>query len=379
MFSRLYLHIPWCVAKCGYCAFSSRQGTAADLDATVELLLAEMELAAHRFPAAGPLASLYLGGGTPSLLTPEQVERLVQRSRLLWGHEPFIEITLEANPGTVSFPSLAGFRRAGVTRLSLGAQSFDDDDLALLGRVHRSAETVQAVAWSRETGFDSLGLDLICGLPGQTPTAWRRQLETACGLAPDHLSIYNLTIEEETPFSLCYPEGNGLPDDDLTADMLEEADGILAAAGFEHYELANYARPGKRSQHNCGYWLRDGYLGLGPSAHSFLRDGWGMRFCNPPHHDAWADSIRAGCWAGGETIRLSREEARAETIFLGLRLACGISLERFEQVFGERLELVWREQIQRLEQGGLLRCENDCLHLTRKGMLLSNRVFVEFL
>ncbi|CAH2030419.1 radical SAM family heme chaperone HemW [Trichlorobacter ammonificans] len=380
MFSRLYLHIPWCLAKCGYCAFSSRRGTTADLAGTVELLLTEMELAVRRFPATEPLASLYLGGGTPSLLAPDQVGRLLERSRLLWGHHLSLESTLEANPGTVSAERLAGFRAAGITRLSLGAQSFDDNDLTLLGRVHDARQTGEAMSAARAAGFDSVGLDLICGLPGQAPAEWRRQLGMALDLLPDHLSIYSLTIEEGTPFSRRYPAGTAeLPDDDLVAAMLEEADTMLTAAGFDHYELANYAKPGKRSEHNCGYWRREGCLGLGPSAHSLLLDGWGVRCCNPSDHDEWAALLRSGSWAAGEETRLSREEARAETMFLGLRLSDGIGLDWFEQRFGERLEVVWREPLQRLYQAGLLRCEAGRLHLTRRGMLLSNRVFVEFL
>jgi len=380
MFSRLYLHIPWCVAKCGYCAFVSRPGTAQDLADTTELLLQEMELAAVQFRAEAPLLSLYLGGGTPSLLKPEQVERLISRSRRLWGHNPAIEITLEANPGTVSNATLAGFRQAGVNRLSLGVQSFSDDTLVLLGRMHCAQQARDAVASARAAGFGSIGLDLICGLPGQSLADWRRQLCEAVALEADHLSIYNLTIEESTPFSHRYPVGTaGLPDDDCTATMLELADTVLTRAGFEHYELANYARPGRRSGHNCGYWLRDGYLGLGPSAHSFILDGWGVRFCNPSEYERWAAAIGGGERAMQDITRLTRKDAIAESIFLGLRLSEGVCFDRFEQQFGERLEIVRRDQILKLEKAGLLDCGPERMALTRKGMLLSNRVFVEFI
>lgn len=379
MFSRLYLHIPWCLAKCGYCAFTSRKGTAQELADTTELLLLEMELAAGRFQAESPLSSLYLGGGTPSLLTPGQVERLITRSRQLWGHDPAIEITLEANPGTVSRATLAGFCQAGVNRLSLGVQSFSDDTLVLLGRMHCAQQARDAVASARAAGFGSVGLDLICGLPGQTPTDWQQQLDEAVTLEADHLSIYNLTIEDGTSFSHLYPfDSPDLPDDDCAATMLECADRLLTTAGFEHYELANYAKPGKRSGHNCGYWRRDGYLGLGPSAHSFIRDGWGVRFCNPSEYESWAAAIRGKRPAMQDLSRLTREEARAETIFLGLRLSEGICFDRFEQQFGERLEIVCRDQLLKLQKAGLLDCGPERVALTRKGMLLSNQVFVEF-
>lgn len=379
MFSRLYLHIPWCVAKCGYCAFTSRQGTAQDLADTTELLLMEMELAARRFQAEAPLLSLYLGGGTPSLLTPEQVERLIDRSRRLWGHDSALEITLEANPGTVSQSALNGFRQAGVSRLSLGVQSFDDAVLGLLGRAHGADQARQAVESARSAGFGSVGLDLICALPGQSQADWRRQLCQAIKLEPDHLSIYNLSIEDDTPFSRRYPPGTTeLPDDDTVAAMLELADTVLVAAGFEHYELANYARPGKRSAHNSGYWQRNGYLGLGPSAHSFLHDGWGVRFCNQSEYALWAASIRSGQYLPQQMTRLTRDGARSEAIFLGLRLSDGICFDQFERQFGERLELVWRDQLLRLQKAGLLWLETGRMGLTSKGMLLSNQVFVEF-
>jgi len=251
--------------------------------------------------------------------------------------------------------------------------------LALLGRVHSAQQARDAVVIARAVGFGSIGLDLICGLPGQSLADWRQQLCIAVGLEPDHLSIYNLTIEDATPFSHRYPVGTlGLPDDDCTATMLELADTALSTAGFEHYELANYARPGKRSGHNCGYWRRDGYLGMGPSAHSFLRDGWGVRFCNPDRYEAWAASIRGGQRSVQDITRLTREDACAEAIFLGLRLSEGVCFDRFEQQFGERLEIVRRDQVLKLQKAGLLDCGLERMALTRKGMLLSNQVFVEF-
>lgn len=380
MFSRLYLHIPWCTAKCAYCSFNSKTGSAADLDETATLLLREMELTARLYQASQPLSSIYFGGGTPSLLQPEQVGRLIEQSRRLWQHDQNIEITLEANPGTLTPDTLAGFRRAGVNRLSLGVQSFDDAALRQLGRLHSADQARKAVQSALTSGFDSIGLDLICGLPEQTLADWHQQLDQALELAPDHISVYNLTIEEGTPFHRQYPPGSPkLPDDDTTAAMLELADELLVRAGFEHYELANYARPGKRSSHNCGYWQRDGYLGLGPSAHSFLQSGWGLRFCNPPDHRNWAASIRAGTPAHQDITQLSREDARSEAIFLGLRQSDGVRLDRFEELFGEKLEDIYHHQLERLQKAGLLQRESGRLRLTRKGMLLSNQVFVMFI
>ena len=380
MFSSLYLHIPWCLSKCGYCAFNSQPLEPEKLEQTCTLLLQEMELAAKAYPVNQPLRSMYFGGGTPSLLDPEQISRLISRSQELFGHTGSIEITLEANPGTVSHNSLTSYRLAGVTRLSLGAQSFNDQMLQTLGRRHTAADTRSAFRLAQQAGFTSIGLDLICGLPGQTEKAWQQDLGEAVALQPDHLSVYGLTIEEETPFAVRYPAGSdALPDHDLSASMLEEADSTLSAAGYEHYEIANFARPDCRSQHNCGYWQRDGYLGIGPGAHSFLRQGWGIRWGNQSAFDLWSASIQNNRLAAVEPQTLTREDALSEYIFLGLRMADGISLDDFAEEFGERLENRFSEEINQLQQAGLLVCSSDRLSLTKRGMLLSNQVFVRFL
>jgi oxygen-independent coproporphyrinogen-3 oxidase len=379
MFSRLYIHIPWCKAKCGYCAFSSRPLAGHDLDQTCNLLLQEMKLAAAAWPDNQPLQSVYLGGGTPSLLSAEQVAHLLACSRNLFGHADDVEITLEANPGTVNLDSLSGYRQAGVARLSLGVQSFDDRMLAALGRIHTAEESRTALTLARQAGFDSIGIDLICGLPEQTMTHWQNSLQQAISLQSDHLSVYGLTIEEGTPFATRYPDSSTeLPDDDQTAAMLEEADSRLTAAGYEHYEIANFARPGKRSRHNCGYWQRDGYLGIGPGAHSFLRQGLGIRWGNQGDYKTWADAIRNNRLAATDQQELTRKEALSEAIFLGLRMADGISLNNCAEQFDERLDQRYAEEIRQLQQAGLITCTPDRLALTKQGMLLSNQVFVRF-
>jgi len=380
MFSRLYIHIPWCLSKCGYCAFNSRPLEPHQLEQTCHLLLQEMELAAAAWSTNQPLQSVYLGGGTPSLLSAEQVSRLLACSRSLFGHADDAEITLEANPGTVTLDPLTGYYQAGVSRLSLGAQSFNDQLLQTLGRRHTASETRSAFQLAQQAGFSSIGLDLICGLPEQTMADWQQDLAAALALQPDHLSVYGLTIEEDTPFAGRYPAGSdALPDHDLSASMLEEADSSLTAAGYDHYEIANFARPGCRSQHNCGYWQRDGYLGIGPGAHSFLRQGWGIRWGNQGDFETWAAAIQNNRLAAIEQQELTREDALSEYIFLGLRMADGISLNGFAEEFGERLEHRFSEAIHQLQQAGLLTCSQDRLCLTKQGMLLSNQVFVRFL
>lgn len=380
MFSRLYLHLPWCASKCNYCAFfSSSAPTESDLEETVQLLQSELQLSANQLTAAKPFASIYFGGGTPSLLTPEQVALLLSSSKLLWGHTPDIEVTLEANPGSLSIQKLAGYIAAGVNRLSLGVQSFNEHTLALLGRKHRCYDAEQAIKWARATGFATIGIDLICGLPGQNADDWQNQLNRALAMDVDHISVYCLSIEPGTPFATIFPPENiDFPDDDLAAQMLEQADVSLCKAGYEHYELSNFAKPGKRSRHNCGYWQRDGYLGVGPSAHSFLLDGWGTRFCNPSNYKQWSDFIKSGKLPFMDKQRLSMLDARSETIFLGLRLADGVCLDQFEAVFGERLDQLWSGALEKLQKADLLHIKNKRLQLTARGMLLANRVFVEF-
>lgn len=338
-----------------------------------------MELAAARHQG-GPLASIYLGGGTPSLLAPEQVRNLLEQSRQLWGHQPGCEITLEANPGTITPDSLEGFRQAGINRLSLGVQSLDDQTLQRLGRPHTADQAREAYVAARTAGFPNIGLDLICGLPHQNGEDWRILLREAIELAPEHLSIYSLSIEDGTPFSLRYQHDSpDLPNDDQTAAMLELADQLLVTAGYEHYEIANFARPGRRSEHNSGYWQRDGYLGIGPSAHSLLLQGWGLRCSNPADHQQWAELISNGRLAHDSTDELTAAEALSELLFLGLRMADGISPEVCRQRFGSALWAPHGQAIDALLQLGLLEERNGRVALTRRGILLSNQVFVRFI
>jgi len=381
MFNRIYLHIPFCLRKCPYCAFASQVGREDDADTYAGLLLKEMLLARRENVPLQPLDSVYFGGGTPSLLSPRQIAKLLEQAAGLFGISGQAEITLEANPGTVDYRKLAGFRSAGINRLSLGVQSFDDRMLVNLGRIHTAHQARAAFRDARRAGFDNIGIDLIHALPGQTPELWRHDLEQALALAPEHLSVYGLTLEEGTPFADRY-DGNSpqLPDDDLAADMFEMADNLLTEGGYEHYEIANYARPGCRSRHNSGYWRRDGYLGLGAAAHSFLLDGkYGCRFNNTPDPDEYSSAIARGELPRRDHSRLSFEDALSEFMFLGLRLSDGVSLSDFRQTFGVEIGEVFGKELEELLAQQLLQSNGNSLALTRRGMLLSNRVFSRFL
>ena len=381
MFTRIYLHIPFCRKKCPYCAFFSQEPSAGDIERYVRLVCEEMLHHSHTVTAHADVDSIYFGGGTPSLLEPRHVGELLEQTAGLFRLAPEVEITLETNPGTVDLRKLSGFRQAGVNRLSLGVQSFDDRMLATLGRIHTSRQAQAAFASARKARFDNIGIDLIHSLPGQTPEMWRTDLEHAIKLAPEHLSVYGLTIEPETPFAARYPEENTqLPDQDLSAEMFEAADDLLTLQGYEHYEIANYALPGRSSRHNSGYWHRDGCLGLGAGAHSFLRDtDFGTRSCNPGNLSTYAASLRNGVSASEEVVALTRDDAVSEFMFLGLRMADGVTFPAFREAFGIELKDMFGRQVDDLISQQLLTEHASGIRLTRRGMLLSNHVFRMFL
>lgn len=380
MFTRIYLHIPFCRSKCPYCAFVSSQTQTVPAD-YAELLLAEMRLAAALPARHTPLESIYFGGGTPSLLEPSSVATILAQAKDLFGLAANAEITLEANPGTVDAMRLAAFRKAGINRLSLGVQSLDDRLLKTLGRIHTARQALDAFSAARIAGFDNIGIDLIHALPGQSERMWQADLEQALRIAPEHLSVYGLSVEEGTPYADRYADNEELlPDQDLAAEMFELADEVLTTHGYEHYEIANYALPGRRSRHNSGYWHRDGYLGLGRGAHTFLRDTpYGTRCSNTPDPDEYRNEICNGALPWRDISILSSEDAMAEYMFLGLRMADGIGFNAFEQEFGVPLDQVYGETTRGFAQAGLLEITNHRVRLTRRGMLLSNQVFSKFL
>ena len=377
MYNRLYIHVPFCVNKCHYCAFVSREPRNDELAKYPELVIRELQL--HSTPT-GPVASIYFGGGTPSLLQPAHIARLLEGITDQTGIQEHAEITMEINPGTIDALSLKAFRTAGINRVSLGIQSFDDRVLECLGRIHTVEQSRLAFQHAREAGFKNISIDLIHSLPGQSLDQWQTELQQAVELSPEHISIYGLTVEEGTPFARRYPEGSPeLADEDLSADMFECADELLTGSGFEHYEIANYALPGYRSQHNSGYWQRDGYLGLGVAAHSFLRDVYVMRFSIPDSLEEYRRMVMSGRLTRSNEQRLTQDEAMSEYMFLGLRLADGVSGPAFEREFGRALESAYGSAPADLVRLGLLVQSGESFALTQRGMLLSNQVFGRFL
>ncbi len=373
----LYLHIPFCVRKCPYCDFFSQVTEPGAPEAYGELLLRQLDLTAAQ-GAAGPLATVFFGGGTPSLLPAAVVGALLERAQRLFGFAPEVEISLEANPGTVDAERLTGYRVAGVNRLSLGVQSLQPQQLQRLGRSHDAQQARQAVALARRAGFTNLGLDLIFALPGQTPEELERELAAYLELQPEHLSVYGLTIEEGTPFHHQHRRGQlALPAEELAAEMFLLLHERLEQAGYQHYEISNYARPGTTCRHNQRYWRREPYLGLGAGAHSFLAEGYGRRLEVPPDLDAYRRKLLAEEDPAVELERFDRRGAMAETLYLGLRTAAGVSDEEFRARFGQGVAEAFAAPV--AQAGEHLQCVQGDWRLTPAGWLLFDHLITPFL
>ena len=356
----LYLHIPFCVKKCDYCDFSSYAGREDQWRPVMDAMKAEM--AAAEGLAIG---TVYIGGGTPTVLPAELLIELLAAARRHFSVAEDTEITVEANPGTVDRQKLDALHAAGVNRLSLGAQAMQPSLLETLGRIHRLADVERAVRDARAAGFVNISLDLMYGLPGQRPGDFRATLEAALALSPSHLSLYSLIVEENTPFFRRYggrPEL--LPSEDDLAEMCDDALWMTEDAGLARYEISNYAKPGFESKHNLGYWLRRDYLGIGCAARSLLHNfRWGN-----------ADTIQ-GYLKGerSEEVIISEKEARFERLMLGLRLVEGIP-------WGEQaLVDTYKEKMKKLRERGLMEWDDERLWLTRRGLDLQNRVLVELM
>ncbi|MBN1641412.1 MAG: radical SAM family heme chaperone HemW [Anaerolineae bacterium] len=379
----LYVHVPFCRHKCAYCDFVSYAGLESLHAPYLAAVREEMAWARAAVVEAGARAgTLYVGGGTPTVLPAEDLAALIGAARASFGLDADAEVTVEANPGTVSQATLRALRAAGVNRLSLGVQSFHDHVLGLLGRVHDAAEARDAVRAARDAGIENLSLDLMFGLPGQTMSGWREDVRQALALAPAHLSLYALTVEAGTPLAAWIDAGTlPAPDEDLAAEMYEWAEGALGQAGLVHYEISNWALPGCACRHNLVYWRNEPYLGLGAGAHSW----WdGVRRANLPDPRAYVDAIRAGRAPVAEQERIDRALEMGETMMMGLRLLEeGVSMARFEARYGLPLEEVYGAEIAHLVARGLLERAPagapERIRLTERGHLLGNQVFAAFL
>jgi oxygen-independent coproporphyrinogen III oxidase len=397
----LYFHIPFCTHRCAYCDFNTYAGQERLIPAYMEALAREVELVARSSAERLPVHTIFFGGGTPSLLGPDQFEKILQtvseRFNLSDGSD--LEISLEANPGTVTPATLKGLRRAGFNRISFGVQSFQPGELRQLERIHDPFDVFNAVSWARRAGFENLNLDLIYGLPEQPLAGWQANVKQAVALGPQHLSLYALTIEHGTPYGRWAEHGLlPLPDPDLAADMYEWASEYLEGQGYQQYEISNWARPGYPCRHNLQYWRNLPYLGFGAGAHGCAN---GMRISNALRIKTYIERISSGgelsdpaqpaCASPDRLLSpatvtqtpLTPFVAMQETMMLGLRLTQeGVSTETFQQRFGQDLMAVFGKEINELVGLGLLEWgrlqASEVIRLTRGGRLLGNQVFMRF-
>jgi putative oxygen-independent coproporphyrinogen III oxidase len=365
----LYIHIPFCRRKCPYCDFTSTT----DLDritAFCDSLQREMELTAGAWPL---FDSVYIGGGTPSVLAPEAVGAILESARRMFAIDAGAEVTIEVNPGTLAAGALKYYRECGVNRVNIGVQSFQEAHLEFLGRIHSAADSREALAAAGRAGFAGIGLDLIYGLPGQGRGDWLADLQTAVGFRPDHISCYMLTCEPGTPLAADFARGRfQSAGEETVRDLFAAADTFLAGQGYRHYEISNWAcSDSSRSRHNRKYWTFAPYLGLGPAAHSFFNP---HRRWNTADVDDYIRQLASGRLpvAGSET--LSRAQKMIEAVFLGLRTAEGIPIGDFERRFGVGFDGLFAEEIERFRARGLVVVGNGHCRLTVDGMLLLDAI-----
>lgn len=369
----LYIHIPFCVKKCAYCDFYSTADLALRND-FLDGLVREMKLLES---PSFTFDTIYLGGGTPSVLSPHHIAHLIDSAFDHFSFSDNVEITIEVNPGTVDIDNLHAYRQIGIDRINIGVQSFSDDSLGLLGRIHTKDEAAAAINAARKTGFSNIGLDLIYGLPGQDPEAWQKDLQRAVKFSPEHLSCYTLTYEDGTPLGKMRAEGEVKPlGDDAVADLFKIMQHILSRHGYEQYEIANFAKiPAQntplhhgtsyRSRHNQKYWTSVPYIGLGPSAHSFAEP---VRSWNVADLHTYLDRIEKGSLPIQASETLTREQRLTETLYLALRTVEGIDIPGLEEKFHLNFHDCYEDALGDLAMQEMLELTETRCALTRKGM-----------
>ena len=372
----LYIHIPFCLKKCNYCDFASVAGRMELLPAYLHALETELAMRRSDWPER-EVSTIFLGGGTPSLLPPEAYGRLMEAVHNAFSVHPYAEISLEANPGTVTAEKAAAMRAAGFNRISMGVQAAQDELLASLGRIHRRRDAEEAAILFADAGFRNLNVDLMFGLPGQTMEMWRETLTFALSLPVSHLSCYSLSIEEGTPWGELYRIKQLEPASEaLDRSMYHEMRNRLDASGFGQYELSNFAKPGFSCRHNLIYWNRREYLGIGAGAHSLMEE---TRFANTASPDAYIRGMETGVPSMSEESALTPAEALSERMFMGMRLTEGLGLDLVSREFGLDVSARFAGEISRLIEQGLVQADGPLLRLTEKGLDLANQVFLAFL
>jgi oxygen-independent coproporphyrinogen-3 oxidase len=393
----IYIHIPFCLKKCGYCDFVSSCPEIIPEEEYARSVIKEIRTVTESlYNERVSLKSIYFGGGTPSLLSPENIYGIISDIKRLYDLEENAEITLEANPKTAGYDKLKEFKSAGINRLSIGIQSFNDKMLKMLGRVHDGKDALNIYDNSRKAGFENINLDIIFGIPGQTGMMLKDDLKTFCGLNPEHISAYILTLEKNVPM---YKKiGNGrlptLPKDDETADMFNIVEGFLTDNSYTHYEISAYAREKKESVHNLNYWRYGEYLGFGAAAHSLIKDNDSakdffnahgtirhntVRWNNVKDHEEYMKRIKREGKAFLEVEPLDEKKRMTEFLIMGLRLLDGIRCSDFKKEFKKEIFDVYDQKIKLLSKRELIEIKNNSLKLTKKGVLLSNEVLINLI
>jgi len=369
----IYIHIPFCIQKCRYCDFYS----VADASLHEPFVAALIKEIGDAAPFPEPPDTVYFGGGTPSLLEPKAILAILDAARRRFSLPEHAEVTLEANPGTITLDKLRMYRDAGINRLNIGVQSFDDGVLSFLGRCHTGPEARKAITWAREAGFDNVGLDLIYGVPGQTLQDWWEALGVGLSFNPEHFSCYMLTYEPGTPLDRLRASGSIVPlDEDSAAAFFDTTLGVLSDVGYEHYEISNFAHHSDlRSRHNQKYWDHTPYIGFGPAAHSFSGS---RRHWNISDVYEYIRRMEKGESPINEKETLTPEQLMVETIYLGLRTGDGIDLTRFEKNFGTSFQNRFSSLIKLLLEENLLAMANGRCALTRRGMRFHDFITARF-
>ena len=390
----LYVHVPFCKTKCPYCDFNTYQGIESQMGSYLEAATSELRLWGQSLEHP-PVRTVFFGGGTPSYLPDGDIAAILEAAANAFAIDSGAEITIEANPGDLTTRACHGLLRQGVNRLSIGVQSLDNGLLQMLGRRHSASGAIEAFQTARDAGFGNVNLDLMYGLPHQSLAQWEDTIGRLAALSPEHISLYALTLEEGTPMKVWADQGKiPEPDPDLAADMYALARRVLASKGYHHYEISNWAQPGRESQHNLIYWRNEAYLGVGPGAHSRLGAYRFWSVLAPRDYASRAaqwQQASPGRWEafGEPELREARtvdgwehidaDTVCAETMFLGLRLLDGLDLPDASAAAGEDLAARYHAEIGELLTLGLLRRENDTLRLDESAYLIANQVFTRFL
>ncbi len=367
----IYIHIPFCIRKCDYCDFLSGPSGPKEQADYVQALLREIQ--AVEEGEGRSVSSIFIGGGTPSVLDERLLGDILKEIRNRFKIEECAEITIEVNPGTANIGKLQAYREMGINRLSIGLQSPQDRELKILGRIHNYEQFLETYQEARTVGFDNINIDLMSAIPDQTYEGWVKNLRTVAELEPEHISAYSLIVEEGTPFAA---RKLNLPDEDTEYNMYEATAQILKEYGFEQYEISNYARKGRKCRHNVGYWTRQDYLGFGLGASSLYGK---ERFANTADMKKYLENSKNPEKIREKEPSLTREDEMAEFMFLGLRMTKGISKADFQRCFGCTIESVYGEVLEKYESMELLLEKDGRIFLSREGIHVSNSIMAEFL